>query len=142
MPPSAAQRRSVLEPLALREAEPPGLLIVVRLGVRTLEDDHLTRSVQECHARWGIWGFSVLEVPDSDYEQLARLRPIVTERRQLLTADGHDLINAGFPLIATLDAPHWTVVLAAPTLDQYERVRTLFSGPIDNPVFKHRRPVS
>ena len=131
----------MLEPLALREAEPPGLLIVVRLGARTLEDDSLTRSVQECHGRWGIWGFSVLEVPDGDYERLARLRPIVTERRQLLTSDGHALISAGFPLIATLDAPHWTVVLAEPTLDQFERVRTLFNGPIDNPVFKGRRPV-
>ena len=49
--------------------------------------------------------------------------------------------HASFPLIATLDAPHWTVVLAAPTLDLYERVRTLFRGPVDNPVYKRRRPV-
>ena len=123
------------EPLVLRdEALPPGL-VVVRLGSVTLSDDHLKRSTEECQARWGIWGFSVLEVPEGDYSRLARLRPIVAERRQLLVAQGSKLIENGFPLLPTLDTPHWTVTLAAPTTEQFARVRAHFEGPIPNPAY-------
>ena len=104
----------MIEPLILRDdAAAPGLL-VVRLGAVTLGDEHLRLSAEDCHARWGVWGFSVLEVPGGDYAELARLRPIVAERRQLLVAHGANLIEGGFPLLPTLDAPHWTVALAAP----------------------------
>jgi hypothetical protein len=133
----------MFEPLVLRdELAPPGL-VVVRLGVRTLDDEMLSRSVDECHDRWGIWGFSVLEVPDGDYERLARMRPIVADRRQFLVAEGSDLIGDGFPLLPTLDSPHWTVLLAAATPVQFERVRTHFRGPVDNPTFRSgRRPIA
>jgi hypothetical protein len=129
----------MFEPLALRdELASPGL-VVVRLGARTLDDELLRRSVDECHERWGMWGFSVLEVPGGDFEQLVRMRPIVGDRRQLLVADGGSLIDDGFPLLPTLDVPHWTVVLAAATAAQFERVRTHFRGPLDNPSYRSGR---
>jgi hypothetical protein len=103
-----------------------------------MDDDLLFRSVEQCHERWGIWGFSVLEVPDGDYDQLARMRPIVAERRQLLVADATALIDDGFPLLPTLDSPHWTVVLAAATPALFERVRGHFEGPIANPSYQAR----
>lgn len=103
-----------------------------------MEDDLLLRSVEQCHDRWGIWGLSVFEVPDGDYEQLARLRPIVAERRQLLVADAAALVDDGFPLLPTLDSPHWTVVLAAATAAQFGRVRGHFEGPIANPSYRAR----
>lgn len=111
------------------------MLAVVRLGTVTLEDPVLSQSVAECHERWGMWGFSVLEVPDGDYEALVRLRPIVATRRRLLVASGPALVVAGFPLLPTLDHPHWTVVLSEPSPDQFARVRALFRGPIDNPAW-------
>ncbi len=83
----------------------------------------------------GHVGFSVLEVPDGDYAALARLRPIVATRRRLLVASGPALVAAGFPLLPTLDHPHWTVLLSEPSSDQFARVRTLFDGPIDNPAW-------
>lgn len=129
----------VPEPLALRdELAAPGL-VVVRLGARTLDDELLRRSVDECHERWGIWGFSVLEVPGGDFERLVRMRPIVADRRQFLVADGESLISDGFPLLPTLDSPHWTVVLAAATAAQFERVRAHFRGPLDNPTYRSGR---
>jgi hypothetical protein len=133
----------VPEQMILRdEAAPPGL-VVVRLGARTLDDELLSRSVSECHDRWGIWGFSVLEVPDGDFERLARMRPIVTDRRQFLVADGIELIDDGFPLLPTLDSPHWTVLLAAANPVQFDRVRVHFRGPLDNPVYRSaRRPIA
>lgn len=129
------RRGCCLEALILRDDPIPGLLVVVRLGSVTLGDDALRRSVTESHARWGIWGFSVLEVPGGDYQLLARLRPIVTTRRQLLVANGADLVAEGFPLLPTLDHPHWTVVLSAPSQEQFEGVRHVFHGPVPNPAW-------
>jgi hypothetical protein len=130
-----ARREQRLEPLSLRDRTVPSVLVVVRLGSVTLEDGPLRKSVSECHDRWGLWGFSVLEVPEGDYGMLARMRPIVAARRRLLVADGHELVEAGFPLLPTLDDPHWTVVLSEPTTEQFGRVRALFHGPIDNPAW-------
>jgi hypothetical protein len=124
--------------LSLRDESAPSGLVVVRLGARTMEDNLLLRSVEQCHDRWGIWGFSVFEVPDGDYDQLARLRPIVAERRQLLVANASELVDDGFPLLPTLDSPHWTVVLAAATAAQFGRVRMHFEGPIANPSYRPR----
>lgn len=124
-----------MEALILRDDAIPELLVVVRLGAVTLEDQALRKSVAESHDRWGIWGFSVLEVPGGDYQLLARLRPIVATRRQLLVANGADLVAAGFPLLPTLDHPHWTVVLSAPSTQQFAGVRQIFRGPLPNPVW-------
>lgn len=129
----------MFDPLALRdELAAPGL-VVVRLGSRAFDDEVLGRSVNECHDRWGMWGFSVLEVPGGDFEQLVRMRPIVADRRQFLVADGEALIGDGFPLLPTLDSPHWTVVLAAATAAQFARVRSHFRGPLDNPTYRSGR---
>lgn len=122
----------------LRYAPVPDLLVVVRLGSTTLEDDALRRTVAESHDRWGIWGLSVLEVPGGDYQMLARLRPIVATRRLLLLAEGAALVAAGFPVLPTLDFPHWTVVLSTPSAERFEALRRVFQGPIPNPVWTGR----
>lgn len=127
------------EPLPLRD-EPVPAVLVVRLGARTLDDDHLARATAEAHERWGLWGFSVLEVPAGDFGQLVRLRPIVATRRRLFLADGPAIVEAGFPLLPTLDRPHWTVVLSEPTPAQFERVRSLFRGPVENPAWSSPGP--
>ncbi|HEY3603154.1 MAG TPA: hypothetical protein VGL04_00685 [Sporichthyaceae bacterium] len=124
-----------MEALTLREQPVPTVLVLVRLGSLTLSDPHLTRSVAESHDRWGIWGFSVLEVPGGDYHLLARLRPIVATRRRLLVADGTELVAAGLPVLPTLDHPHWTVVVSEPSAEQFAKVRGLFRGPVENPVW-------
>lgn len=128
------------EPLVLRDAEAAGVVIVVRLGERTLQDEHLARTTAETHGRWSIWGFSVLEVPAGDYAELVRLRPFVATRRLLFEANARDLIAAGFPLLPTLDHPHWTVQLSEPTPEQFARVRRLFRGPIANPAWVEHPP--
>lgn len=129
----------MIEPLVLREEQAPPGLVVVRLGTRSLEDPMLSRSIDECHSRWGIFGFSVLEVPNGDFEELVRVRPIVAVRRQFLVADGESLVADGFPVLPTLNAPHWTVVLAASTAAQFLRVRSHFRGPVDNPLYESER---
>lgn len=77
-----------------------------------------------------------MEVPGGDdFAQLVRLRPEVGERRQILVADGKELIADGFPLLPTLDHPHWTVQMSEPTEGQFGRVRSHFRGPVPNPAF-------
>ena len=125
-----------MDPISLRDAPIPTTLIVVRLGVATLADERLRASCERCHVRWGFWGFSLLEVPGGDdYQQLVRLRPEVGQRRQFLLANGHDLASDGFPLLPTLDYPHWSVAVAEPTTDLFARVRSHFVGPVKNPAF-------
>lgn len=124
------------QPVTLRdESVVPGLL-VVRFGINTLTDAAMQKSAEECHRRWGFWGFSVFEVPGGDYETLARLRPNIVGRRQLLIAEGAELVESGFPLLPTLEAPHWTVALAAATPEWFERVRGHFRGPVLNPAYR------
>ena len=122
------------EPLRLRVERIPDRLVVVRLGATTLADERLAHACERTYERWGVWGFSVLEVPNGDdYGLLVRLRPEVGQRRQLLVADGHALTRDGFPVVPTLDHPHWTVVLSEPTVEHFERIRRLFRGPVPNP---------
>ena len=130
----------MFESIRLRDDPVPDLIVVVRLGSNTLLDQHLAKSAAECHAQWGVWGFSVLEVPGGDYAALVRLRPVVAGRRKLHVAHGAELIAAGFPLLPTLDAPHWTVVLAEATPNVFAQVRSHFEGPIDNPAWVGNPP--
>lgn len=51
----------------------------------------------------GHLGVSVLEVPDGDYQLLARMRPIVVTRRRLFVAKGPELSLQDF-----LCSPPWT----------------------------------
>jgi hypothetical protein len=62
----------------------------------------------------------------------------VATRRLLLQANGPELVAAGFALLPTLDHPHWTVVLSAPTAEHFEAVRRVFRGPIRNPAWTGR----
>lgn len=84
------------EPLRLRVQEVPPTLVVVRLGSITMSDDRLAKACARTYERWAVFGFSVLKVPGGDdYALLARLRPEVAQRRQLLVADGHALTADG-----------------------------------------------
>ena len=129
----------IREPIRLRDESTPDRLVVVRLGSRTLSDDRLSESCEDAHDRWGIYGFSVLEVPGGDYQRLVRMSPIVADREWVLEASGQDLVTDGFPLLPTGQAPHWTVVLSSPTPDQFERIRQRFGEPRRNPVWRGRR---
>lgn len=127
------------EPLQLREVAPSGLLMVMRLGSETLGDKALAVQSSRTFERWGFYGFSVFEVPGGDWRMLARLQPLILDRPKVLTAEAPRLLAAGFPIFPTLNHPHWTVVLSEPSAGQFARVRDVFDGPIDNPVWTPRR---
>lgn len=127
------------EPLLLREASIPSTLVLIRFGRNTLADDNLRRSCEMTLSRWGLYGFSVFELPDGDYDRLARLVPLLLDRQWVLEAAASDLLGGGFSVLPTRDHPHWTVMLAEPTPTQFADVRRHFSEPKRNPVWAGRR---
>lgn len=127
------------EPLVLRDSHAFSSLALVRLGSVTLSDEKLDEQCSRSFARWGLHGFSVLEVPGGDWQLLIRLRPVVATRRLAFTVEAGALHDAGFPLLATEDHPHWTVVLSEPSPKQFARLRSLFRGPQQNPLWAARR---
>ncbi|MCR1782323.1 hypothetical protein KVF89_07245 [Nocardioides carbamazepini] len=119
----------------IRSDDIPRTLLVLREGTNTLSNDSLAAACERAHAEIGMYGFSVLEVPGGGFAELARLRPLLRVRRKVMLASGRELIDDGFPLVPTFDHPHWTVVVPAPEDSTFERIRALFSAPVDNPAF-------
>ena len=123
----------------IRNEEVPDALVLVREGVNTLSDLALTQACQRTHEFMGLHGFSALELPEGDFEKLAKLWPLLRTRRRVMVASGKSLVTAGFALVPTMAYPHWTVVVAEPGTAQFARVRAQFSAPILNPAYLERR---
>jgi hypothetical protein len=109
--------------------------VLIRFGRSTLADGKLLQNCEVTFARWGLYGFSVFELPDGDYGRLARLVPLLVDRQWVLEAAAYALLADGFPLLPSRQYPHWTIVLAEPTSAQFARVRRHFSEPKRNPVW-------
>ncbi len=124
--------------IIVRDAAVPQTLVVLRMGTNTLSDNALTQACERAHAAMGLHAFSVFEIPNLDYAELARLEPILITRPKILEASGPELVAAGFALLPTGRFPHWSVVVSEPTSEQFARVRSHFRGPIDNPAWTGR----
>ena len=122
--------------IELRAEAVPERLVVLRMGVNTLNDVALGRTCADAYDEWGIHAFSVLELPDGDWERLAAVMPVVRKRPKAMEASGSALLSDGFPLLPTRGRLHRSVVLSEPTPAQFDRVRRHFRGPIDIPVWE------
>ncbi|MGK2887266.1 MAG: hypothetical protein ACSLE8_21260 [Rhodococcus sp. (in: high G+C Gram-positive bacteria)] len=60
-------------------------------------------------------------------------------RRDVVIAPVADVVAAGFPVLATFDAPHVSIVLLEPTLVEATRLRELFGDPTPNPHYDGKR---
>lgn len=80
---------------------------------------------ERAYAAMGVHAFSVFEIPNHDYQELATLEPILITRPKVLEASGPGLVAAGFTLLPTGRFPHWSVVVSEPTSTQFDRVRAL-----------------
>lgn len=60
-------------------------------------------------------------------------------RRDVVVAPATDVLAAGFPVLATFDAPHVSIVLLEPTLAETTRLRELFGDPSPNPHYDDKR---
>lgn len=121
----------------LRDESPPDdLLLVVRGGTHSLDDPTLERSTSDCWEQHGFFGVSVFAAPADDLVVLSRAHLAIRRRRQVRTARCGTLRAAGFEVAPTFGNPaHYSVVLTDATLERFERLRSCFSAPFDNPGF-------
>ena len=124
-----------MKAISVRDEQPPPRLVLLRLGVNTLTDAALARSCQRSFASMGLHAVSVFGLPQGGYEELARLVPIFVHRPKFLEATARDVLDGGFALLPTNALPHWSVVLAQPTSDGFALLRSLFHGPVHNPLW-------
>lgn len=124
--------------VVVRDQTVPDVLAVLRMGSTTMSDNALSQACERAYATMGLHAFSVFEIPDHDYAELARLQPILLTRPKVLEAIGPELLRHGFALLPTGRFPHWPVVLSEPEAEQFARVRAHFRGPLDNPVWTGR----
>ena len=110
-----------MKSINVRDEQAPEKLVLLRLGVNTLNDARLAKSCEESFARMGVYAFSVFGLPPGGYEELARL--------------AEEVGAAGFPLLPPTAGHHWSVRPPEPTPAHFDRVRSLFRGPIKNPVW-------
>lgn len=129
----------MLDDLELRNERAPERLVMIRLGRNTLIDTKLEETSIDTFDNWFLFGFSVYGLPDSGYEGLTRVVPFVALRQWVMEASSRALLDAGFPTLATKEAPHWTVVLSEPTPTQFARVRRFFSEPKQNSAWRRYR---
>lgn len=105
----------------VRDEAVPETVVVLRMGTTSLSDNALVQACERAYAAMGLHAFSVFEIPDHDYSELARLEPILITRPKVLEASGPELVAAGFALLPTGRFPHWSVVLSEPTAEQFAR---------------------
>lgn len=60
-------------------------------------------------------------------------------RRDVVVAPVAEVIGAGFPVLATFDTPHVSIVLQEASLAEATRLRELFGDPTPNPHYDGRR---
>lgn len=109
------------EALRLRGEQAPSRLVLVRLGRNTLIDEKLRAASEDSFDLGGLFGFSAFGLGDGGYPELARCLPLLPHRQWVLEARAKDLLGDGFPLLATNDHPHWTILFSEPTATHFSR---------------------
>lgn len=112
-------------------------MVVIRAGVlsqRSVED-----AAGRCLEGYGVLGISVEVAMDLPVVEACRTSPRLGRYRQIRLSSFGRLREAGFALIATFDAPHYTVALSDVSELTIARLARCFDDPIPNPGFGHPR---
>jgi hypothetical protein len=119
------------------EPPPDDAVVVIRAGVlseRSIED-----AANRCLEGYGIFGVSIEGAMGLPVAEVCRRSPRLDRYRQIRLSTFGRLRAAGFPVIATFDAPHYTVVLPDLSELSVARLARCFDDPIPNPAFGHPR---
>jgi hypothetical protein len=124
--------------LPTRHELPPGdAIVVVRAGV--LNDRSIEDAANRCLEGYGLLGISVEGAMDLTVAERCRTSSRLRRYRQIRLSTFGRLRAAGFPLVATFDAPHYTVVLSDLSEVTVARLVRCFDDPIPNPGLDHPR---
>jgi len=116
----------------LRDEEPPDDTVVVVRGGE-MNSAFVRRTAQRSADESGYYAVSVFLALDEPVELLCASEPYVARYGQVRFTTVGRIRHAGFPLLPTLDRPHYDVVLPdleEPTLD---RLEAAFDRPVPNP---------
>jgi hypothetical protein len=121
-----------VNPIVLRAEEPPDdAVVVIRGGQMTGE--FVRRTATDAHDELGIYAVSVFLTLDAAVEDLCATEPFLVRYGKIRLSTVERLRSGGFPLIPTLDRPHYDIVL--PDLDDSTLLRLdgCFDAAVKNP---------
>lgn len=121
-----------MNPIVLRAEEPPDdTVVVIRGGEMTGE--FVRRTATDAHEELGIYAVSVFLTLDADVDDLCAAEPFLVRYGKVRLSTVGRLRSDGFPLIPTLDRPHYDIVL--PDLDDATLLRLdrCFDPAVQNP---------
>lgn len=121
-----------MNPIVLRAEVPPDdVVVVIRGGEMTGE--FIRRTASDAHEELGIYAVSVFLTLDAAVEELCALEPFLVRYGKVRLSTVGRLRARGFPLIPTLDRPHYDIVL--PDLDDPTLLRLdeCFDPAVKNP---------
>ena len=120
--------------LPTRHEQPPDdEVVVIRAGV--LSQQGVEDAANRCLEGYGILGISVEGAMDRPVGEVCRTSPRLVRYRQIRLTTFGRLREAGFAVIATFDAPHYTVALSDLSELTLARLARCFDEPIPNPGF-------
>ncbi len=121
-----------MNPIVLRAEEPPDdAVVVIRGGEMTGE--FVRRTATDAHEELGVYAVSVFLALDADVGDLCAAEPFLVRYGKVRLSTVGRLRSGGFPLIPTLDRPHYDIVL--PDLDDstLRRLDGCFNAAVRNP---------
>ena len=121
-----------MSPILLREEDPPeDTIVVVRGGL--MSSGYLREALRVSYRDSQIYAVSVFLALDQPWEELCGVEPYLVRYRQVRLSSVGRLRSAGFTLLATLQRPHYDIVLPDPTARTLERLDGAFDDPQPNP---------
>jgi hypothetical protein len=117
--------------------ELPGSALVVRGGQAGWGD--LERTVQKCWTEHQVYGITVYAADVPDVPDLLAKVPQLSRYGSIRRSSAETIKAAGFELLPTLRAPHYTVVLPAFTGDWLDLFIDTLSPVESNPTFVPKR---
>jgi hypothetical protein len=110
---------------------PDETVVVIRAGVMTSAS--VLKAAERTFDLYGLFGISVEGVLDQTVLEACRSSERLEPYRQIRLSTFERLHAAGFPLLATFDSPHFTLVLPDLSELTLARLERSFDEPIPNP---------
>jgi hypothetical protein len=98
-----------------------------------MSPDVLSRSAERTFATHGLWGISVEGVLGRTVLEACRSSTRLAVYRQVRLSTFGRLREAGFPVLASFEHPHFTIVLPDVSELTVARLGRCFDEPIPNP---------
>ena len=121
-----------MRPVVLRADDPPDDTVVVVRGGEMLSES-VRRSAERNNREFGFYGVSVYLAIDVPLAELCATVDQIARYGQVRLSTAGRLRSEGFPLIPTIDHPHFDIVLPDVAHRTLGRLQECFGPPVLNP---------